>query len=68
MEKVNKFIEVETRDVKSINNFVNELKDLNIYDQLYKQLTSDPNANYEFFNGLLNNARAKHLAKKKVKN
>ena len=43
---------------------INELKDLNIYDQ---QLTSDPNANYELFNGLLNNARAKHLPKKRVK-
>ena len=56
LEKVNKFIEVETRDARSMNNFVNELKDLNIYDQLDKHLTSDPNANYELFNGLLNNA------------
>ena len=67
LEKVNKFIEVETRDARSINNFVNKLKDLNIYDQLDKQLTSDPNANYELFNGLLNNARAKDLPKKRVK-
>ena len=67
LEKVNKFIEVETRDARSINNFVNELKDLNIYDQLDKQLTNDPNANYELFNDLLNNARAKHLPKKRVK-
>ena len=66
-EKVNKFIEVETRDARSINNFVNELKDLKIYDQLDKQLTNDPNANYELFNDLLNNARAKHLPKKRVK-
>ena len=47
-----------------MNNFVNELKDLNIYDDLDKPLTSDPNANYELFNGLLNNARTKHLPKK----
>ena len=67
LEKVNKFIEVETRDARSINNFVNELKDLNIYDQIDKQLTNDPNAKYELFNGLLNNARAKHLPKKRVK-
>ena len=66
-EKVNKFIEVETRDARSINNFVNELKNLKIYDQLDKQLTNDPNANYELFNDLLNNARAKHLPKKRVK-
>ena len=49
-----------------MNNFVNELKDLNIYDQLDKQLTSDPNANYELLNGLLNNTRTKHLPKKRV--
>ena len=47
-----------------MNNFVYESKDLNIYDQLDKQLTSDPNANYELFNGLWNNA--KHLPKKEV--
>ena len=46
---------------------VNALKDLNIYDQPDKQLTSDPNTNYELCNGLLNNARAKHLPKKRVK-
>ena len=63
----NKFIEVETRDARSINNFVNELKDLKIYDQLDKQLTNDPNANYKLFNDFLNNARAKHLPKKRVK-
>ena len=67
LEKVNKFIEVETRDARSMNNFVNELKDLNIYDQLDKHLTSNPNANYKLFNGLLNNARAKHLPNKRVK-
>ena len=39
-EKVNKFIEVETRDARSISNFVNELKYLKIYDQLDKQLTN----------------------------
>ena len=65
--KVNKFIEIETRDERSMNNFVNELKETNIYDQLDKQLTGDPNANYELFNSLLNNAREKHLPKKKIK-
>ena len=37
LDKVNKFIEVETRDARSKDNFVNKLKDLNIYDQLDKQ-------------------------------
>ena len=65
--KVNKFIEVETRDERSMNNFVNELKEANIYDQLDKQLTGDTNANYELFNSLLNTAREKHLPKKRIK-
>ena len=43
--KVNKFIEVKARDERSMNNFVIELKEANIYDQLDKQLTSDTNAN-----------------------
>ena len=67
MVKVNKFIEVETRDERSMNNFVNQLKEINIYDQLDKQLTGDPNANYELFNSLLNNARERHLPKKRIK-
>ena len=50
--KVNTFIEVETRDERSMNNFVNELKEANIYDQLYKQLTGDTNANYDLCNSL----------------
>ena len=67
MVKVNKFIEVETRDERSMNNFVNELKEANIYDQLDKQLTGDTNANYELFNSFLNTAREKHLPKKRIK-
>ena len=67
MVKVNKFIEIETRDERSVNNFVNELKETNIYDQLDKQLTGDPYANYELFNSLLNNGREKHLPKKRIK-
>ena len=50
-----------------MNNFVNELKEANIYDQLDKQLTGDTNANYELFNSLLNTAREKHLPKKRIK-
>ena len=65
--QVNKFIEIETRDERLMNNFVNDLKETNIYDQLDKQLTGDPYANYELFNSLLNNAREKHLLKKKIK-
>ena len=32
LDKENNFIKVETRDARSMNNFVNELKDLNSYE------------------------------------
>ena len=64
--KVNKFIEIENRDERSMTNFVNELKETNIY-QLDKQLTGDANAKYELFNSFLNNTRQKHLPKKRIK-
>ena len=51
--KVYIFIEIETCDERLMNNFFNESKETNIYDQLDKQLTGDPNANYELFNSLL---------------
>ena len=51
-----------------MNSCVNELKDLNIYVQLDKQLTSDPNAHHEIFTGLLNGtARAKHITRRRHK-
>ena len=50
-----------------MNKFVDELTSLNICDKLDKQLTSDPNNNYEILSGLLKYAREKHLPKKTVK-
>ena len=50
-----------------MNKFVDELTSLNICDKLDKQLTSDPNNNYEILSGLLKYARDKHLPKKTVK-
>ena len=50
-----------------MNKFVDELTSLNICDKLDKQLTSDPNNNYEILSGLLKYAREKHLPKKMVK-
>ena len=67
IDKVNKFINIEKRDDSSMNKFVDELTSLNICDKLDKQLTSDPNNNYEILSGLLKYAREKHLPKKTVK-
>ena len=67
IDKVNKFINIEKRDDSSMNKFVDELTSLNICEKLDKQLTSDPNNNYEILSGLLKYAREKHLPKKTVK-
>ena len=65
--KVDKFIDIEKRDEKSMNNFINELKSLNIYDQLDKELTGDPNENYQLLSRRLDAAREKHMPRKRVK-
>ena len=69
MEKVDKFIDIEKRDERSMNNFINfinELEALNIYDQLGKELTGDPNENYQLLSSRLNAAREKHMPRKRV--
>ena len=65
--KVDKFIDIEKRDKRSMNNFINELKYLNIYDQLDKELTGDPNENYQLLSSRLNAALEKHMPRKRVK-
>ena len=50
-----------------MNNFTNQLKALNIYDQLDKMLTGDPNENYQLLSSRLNAAREKHMPRKRVK-
>ena len=65
--KVDKFIDIEKRDERSMNNFINELKSINIYDQLDKELTGDPNENYQLLSNRLNAAREKHIPRKRVK-
>ena len=50
-----------------MNNFINELKSLNIDNQLDKELTGDPNENYQLLSCRLNAAREKHMPRKRVK-
>ena len=66
-EVTSKFIDIEKRDEISIRKFNEELKLINIYDQLNKNLHSDLNENYEIFSNLITFAREKHLPKKSVK-
>jgi len=66
-EKQESFIEVEKKDETSVANFITELKSINVYDQLDKNVNSSPQRNYIIFSKLLKQAREKHLPKKLVK-
>ena len=44
-----KYINVETKDDSSLNNFINELENLNIPAQLNSELNANPNNNYRIF-------------------
>ena len=66
-DKINKFVEIRTNDLLSINAFNEELKSVNIYSKLNKHLDSSPQDNYEIFSHLLDCAREKHLPLKRVK-
>ena len=65
--KVPKFIEIEKSDDGSMLAFVNELNELNIYDQLQSALDINPQENYDTFIKLLSRAKNKHLSKKIVR-
>ena len=62
-----KYITVETKDDTSLNNFINELENLNIPAQLNSELNANPNNNYRIFNKAVNFAKEKHLPIKKKK-
>ena len=66
IDKVSKYIEVEKSDEISFQNFINELKLLNIYDQLETKLHTHPETNYEIFTMLLKFVKYKHFPKKIV--
>ena len=55
LESATKFIEVEVCNQKSINKFVKEVGDANIYNKLKKNLNTNPNYKYEIL--------SKHLKK-----
>ena len=47
IDKVSKYIEVEKSDEISLQYCINEIKLLNIYDQLATKLHTNPETNYE---------------------
>ena len=67
VKKVDKFIEIEKKDNLSHKRFIDELKSLNICDQLNQPNGDNLQENYETFMYLLNYAKELHLPRKKVK-
>ena len=66
-ENPNKYVTIEKTDPRSLNAFIEEVKELNIYDQLAQRIDSDPQENYDVFSQLINYAREKHIPRKTVK-
>ena len=64
---VPKFIDIECNDQRSMQAFLSELEDMDIYDKLEQSVDSNPHDNYDRFITLINNAKEKHLPKKTVK-
>ena len=62
-----KFVEIQTNDPESIQSFVNELDELNIYNHLQTAIDSSPDVNYHTILELLSTVKDKHLPKKMVK-
>ena len=65
--EVPKYIEIERNDPRSMQNFVRELEELNIYDQLETPLITNPQESYATFLNMVNIAKNKHLPKKVVR-
>ena len=49
IEKVPKYINIQKTDPLSVDNFINELREQNIYDRMYQPLDTNLNDNYEIF-------------------
>ena len=47
--EVPKYIEIERNDPRSMQNFVRELEEFNIYDRLKTALNTNPQKNYDTF-------------------
>ena len=67
INKVDKWIEIETNNESSYTKCIDELETLNISDQLNPRYNSNIQENYETFSYLVNYAKELHLSKKMVK-
>ena len=63
-DQAKNLIEVEVCDHGSIQRFITEISNDNIYNKLQKNLNTNPNYNYEILLKHLLNAKLKHIPKK----
>ena len=63
-DQAKKLIEVEICHHESIQRFITEISNDNIYNKLQKNLNTNPNYNYETLLKHLLNAKLKHIPKK----
>ena len=64
---VPKFVEIQSNHHHSIQNFVHDLEELNIYEKLYTSVDSKREESYGIFKKILSTAKDKHLPTKIVK-
>ena len=62
-----KYINVETKDDASLNNFINELKNLNIIANMNIEPSANPSENIAMFENLLTYDKNKHLPVRRKK-
>ena len=51
------YVTIQTNDDASLNNFVTELRNMNITDSLNNNINADPSKNYDTFLKLLQDAK-----------
>ena len=65
--KESKYIQIETKDERSLSRFLDDLQDADIINKLDQNTLSDPNKNYDTFIKIVVSAKAKHLPTRRVK-
>ena len=67
IEMQDQYVTIQTNDDASLNNFVTELRNMNITDSLNNNVNANPSKNYDTFIKLLQDAKDKHLPVRKIK-
>ena len=67
IEMQDQYVTIQTNDDASLNNFVAELRNINITDSLNNNVNANPSKNYDTFLKLLQDAKDKHLSVRRIK-